>query len=57
MLTPEEYTQLLRSFDVNQLLALVTIEAKRAHSGVFCISPRRGTFQQDTSLTAATASG
>lgn len=37
MLTPEEHTKLLRSFEVDRLLKLVTVEAKRLHDGHFAI--------------------
>jgi len=33
MLTPEDHTKLLRSFEVDRLLKLVTLEAKRLHGG------------------------
>jgi hypothetical protein len=35
--TPEEHTALLRTFDVDHLLTLLTIEAKRSHEGHFTI--------------------
>jgi hypothetical protein len=37
MLTPEEHTKLLGSFEVDRLLKMVTIEAKRLHDGHFTI--------------------
>ena len=37
MLTPEEHTKLLRSFEVDRLLKLVTLEAKRLHDGHYAI--------------------
>ena len=37
MLTPEEHTKLLRSFEVDRLLKLVTVEAKRLHDGHFAV--------------------
>ena len=37
MLTPEEHTKLLRRFEVDRLLKMVTIEAKRLHDGHFTI--------------------
>jgi hypothetical protein len=37
MLTPEEHTQLLRSFEVEHLLTLVSVEAKRFHGGHYTI--------------------
>jgi hypothetical protein len=37
MLTQEEHAQLLRGFEVDRLLKLVTIEAKRLHDGHFTI--------------------
>ena len=37
MLTPEEHTKLLRSFEVDRLLKLVTLEAKRLHHGHYAI--------------------
>ena len=37
MLTKEEHATLLRSFEVDRLLKLVTLEAKRLHDGHFTI--------------------
>jgi hypothetical protein len=37
MLTSEEHTKLLRSFEVDRLLKLVTLEAKRLHDGHYTI--------------------
>ena len=37
MLTKEEHATLLRSFEVDRLLQLVTLEAKRLHDGRFTI--------------------
>ena len=37
MLTKEEHAALLRSFEVDRLLKLVTLEAKRLHDGHFTI--------------------
>jgi hypothetical protein len=37
VLTREEHATLLRSLDVDQLLKLVTLEAKRLHDGHFAI--------------------
>jgi hypothetical protein len=37
MLSPEEHTTVLRSFEVDRLLKLVTLEAKRLHDGHFSI--------------------
>jgi hypothetical protein len=37
MLTPEEHAKLLRSFEVDRLLKLVTLEAKRLHNGHYTI--------------------
>ena len=37
MLSPEEHTKLLRSFEVDRLLKLVTLEAKRLHDGHYTI--------------------
>ena len=46
MLTPEEHTKLLRSFEVDRLLKLVTVEAKRlrdGHLAVFSFISSRAT--------------
>ena len=37
MLTPEDHAKLLRSFEVDRLLKLVTLEAKRFHDGHYAI--------------------
>ena len=37
MLTPADHTKLLRSFEVDRLLKLVTLEAKRLHDGHYAI--------------------
>ena len=37
MLTKEEHATLLRSFEVDRLLKLVTLEAKRLHDGHFTV--------------------
>jgi len=37
MLTPEEHTALLRRFEVDRLLKLMTLEAKRSHDGHYTI--------------------
>ena len=37
MLTPEDHAKLLRSFEVDRLLKLVTLEAKRLHDGHYAI--------------------
>ena len=37
MLTPAEHTKLLRAFEVDRLIKLVTLEAKRLHDGHFTI--------------------
>jgi|SRR5215471_3652207 len=37
MLTPAEHTTLLRSFEVDRLIKLVTLEAKRLHDGHYTI--------------------
>jgi hypothetical protein len=37
VLTTEEHTKLLRSFEVDRLLKLLTLEAKRLHDGHYTI--------------------
>jgi hypothetical protein len=37
MLTPELHQQLLQSFDIERLLELLTIEAKKSHDGHYAI--------------------